>query len=74
MVVRPSSGASNAPLNNGQIDFEVVLNDPFKYITEYIKKKIRNLEKRKGKLDGYKEKLKKGESLTKDQQDAGTHQ
>merc|ERR1712142_1305576 len=52
MVVRPSSGASNTlsgNVGNGQIDFDVVLSDPFKYIQEYIKKKIRNLEKRKGK-------------------------
>lgn len=73
MVVRPSSGASNTVsgnVGNGQIDFEVVLSDPFKYIQEYIKKKIRNLEKRKGKLDGYKEKLKSGETLTKDQAEA----
>ena len=60
-------------VGNGQIDFDVVLSDPFKYIQEYIKKKIRNLEKRKGKLDGYKEKLKNGETLTKDQAEAGDY-
>lgn len=70
MVVRPSSGASSNPPINGQIDLDSILTDPFKYLNEYIKKKIRNLEKRKGKLDGYKEKLKKGETLTKDQQEA----
>jgi caprin-1 len=73
MVVRPSSGASNVlpVVTNAPIDFDILLNEPFKYIEEYIKKKVRNLEKRKGKLDGYNAKLKKGEALTKDQQEAG---
>lgn len=72
MVVRPSSGASNVlpVVTNAPIDFDILLNEPFKYIEEYIKKKVRNLEKRKGKLDGYNAKLKKGEALTKDQQEA----
>ena len=38
---------------------------------KYTKKKIRNLEKRKSKLETYKAKLKEGEKLTKDQQIAG---
>ncbi|XP_070543918.1 caprin-1-like isoform X1 [Ptychodera flava] len=35
-----------------------------------IEKKIRNLEKRKGKLDGYKNMVQAGEELNKDQRDA----
>jgi len=35
-----------------------------------LEKKVRNLEKRKGKLDGYKLKLKQGETLNQDQQEA----
>lgn len=35
-----------------------------------LEKKVRNLEKRKGKLDGYKLKLKQGETLNADQQEA----
>jgi len=35
-----------------------------------LEKKVRNLEKRKGKLDAYKVKLKQGEELNKEQQDA----
>jgi caprin-1 len=35
-----------------------------------LEKKLRNLEKRKGKLDAYREKLRKGEKLDKDQKEA----
>lgn len=63
MVVRPPSGPAI-----GQAEIESALSEPFAYISDYTKKKIRNLEKRKTKLEGYKEKLKQGEQLTKDQQ------
>ena len=66
MVVRPPSGPAI-----GQAEIESALSEPFAYISDYTKKKIRNLEKRKTKLEGYKEKLKQGEQLTKDQQIAG---
>ena len=75
MVVRPSSGAGNAETgktaNTAQNDSELLLDDPVKYVQDYTKKKIRNLEKRKSKLDGYKAKMNKGETLSKDQQEAG---
>jgi len=74
MVVRPSSGAGNAETgktaNTAQTDSELLLDDPVKYVQDYTKKKIRNLEKRKSKLDGYKAKMNKGETLSKDQQEA----
>lgn len=75
MVVRPSSGAGNTETgktaNTAQNDSELLLDDPVKYVQDYTKKKIRNLEKRKSKLDGYKAKMNKGETLSKDQQEAG---
>ena len=74
MVVRPSSGAGNpetGKTGNAQNDSELLLDDPVKYVQDYTKKKIRNLEKRKSKLDGYKAKMNKGETLSKDQQEAG---
>jgi hypothetical protein len=70
MVVRPSSGESCAA-PQVVADFDQLINEPFQYIEEYIKKKVRNLEKRKVKLDGYNLKLKNGEKLTKDQHQAG---
>lgn len=42
--------------------------DPMKQILIVIEKKVRNLEKRKGKLDAYKEKQDSGVVLEKDQQ------
>ena len=67
MAVRPPSGGPAL----GQAEIEAACSDPFAYMSDYTKKKIRNLEKRKTKLEGYKEKLKQGEQLTKDQQIAG---
>ena len=46
------------------------MTDPFKYVSDHVKRKIRNLEKRKEKLDGYKAKLAKGDKLNSDQLDA----
>jgi caprin-1 len=43
---------------------------PYKACISAIEKKLRNLEKRKGKLDGYRDKLAKGEKLDKDQKEA----
>jgi len=65
MVVRPSSGPTI-----GQADIEQAISEPFIYISDYTKKKIRNLEKRKAKLESYKAKLKSGEPISKDQQTA----
>ncbi|XP_052066849.1 caprin-1-like isoform X2 [Mytilus californianus] len=42
--------------------------DPMKQILAVLEKKVRNLEKRKGKLDAYREKQDKGIPLEKDQQ------
>lgn len=42
--------------------------DPMKQVLIVMDKKVRNLEKRKGKLDGYKEKKDSGTTLEKDQQ------
>ncbi|XP_048779649.1 caprin-1-like isoform X2 [Ostrea edulis] len=42
--------------------------DPMKQVLIVMDKKVRNLEKRKGKLDGYKEKKDSGMTLEKDQQ------
>jgi len=65
MVVRPSSGPTI-----GQADIEQAISEPFIYVSDYTKKKIRNLEKRKAKLESYKAKLKSGEPISKDQQTA----
>ena len=49
---------------------DVIMTDPFKYVSDHVKRKIRNLEKRKEKLDGYKAKLAKGDKLNNDQHEA----
>jgi hypothetical protein len=49
---------------------DMIMTDPFKYVSDHVKRKIRNLEKRKEKLDGYKAKLAKGDKLNSDQLDA----
>jgi len=51
-------------------EMDVIMTDPFKYVSDHVKRKIRNLEKRKEKLDGYKAKLAKGDKLNADQLDA----
>ncbi|XP_069132405.1 caprin-1-like isoform X2 [Argopecten irradians] len=45
-------------------------NEPIKQVIQVVEKKVRNLEKRKGKLDGYKAKADSGTKLEKDQQAA----
>ena len=70
----------------GQAEIETATDQPFTYLSDYTKKKIRNLEKRKTKvrvllnqiypkfifqLESYKNKLKSGEKLTPDQYEAG---
>ena len=52
-------------------EIETAVDQPFTYLSDYTKKKIRNLEKRKTKLESYKNKLKSGEKLTPDQYEAG---
>jgi len=44
--------------------------DPLNKAISVVEKKVRNLEKRKGKLDSYKQKQDQGETLNKDQQEA----
>lgn len=68
MVVRPASSQSNVKVSEQEMD--VIMTDPFKYVSDHVKRKIRNLEKRKEKLDGYKAKLAKGDKLNADQLDA----
>lgn len=68
MVVRPASSQSNVKVSEQEMD--VIMTDPFKYVSDHVKRKIRNLEKRKEKLDGYKAKLAKGDKLNSDQLDA----
>merc|ERR1711935_442898 len=63
MVVRPTCSL-------GQAEIETAVATPFTYLSDYTKKKIRNLEKRKTKLESYKNKLKSGEKLTPDQYEA----
>ncbi|XP_060082581.1 caprin-1-like isoform X2 [Ylistrum balloti] len=45
-------------------------NEPIKQVIQVVEKKVRNLEKRKVKLDGYKAKADSGTKLEKDQQAA----
>lgn len=66
MVVRPNTSTSL-----GAAEIETAVAQPFTYLSDYTKKKIRNLEKRKTKLESYKNKLKSGEKLTPDQYEAG---
>ncbi len=82
MVVRPASSQSNGyfiRVNHvfnpflvkvSEQEMDVIMTDPFKYVSDHVKRKIRNLEKRKEKLDGYKAKLAKGDKLNADQLDA----
>jgi len=44
--------------------------DPIKQAIQVLEKKARNLEKRKGKLDGYRQKQREGNELNKDQEEA----
>lgn len=44
--------------------------DPIKQVLNVIDKKVRNLEKRKGKLDAYRESFEKGKELNEDQREA----
>jgi len=46
--------------------------DPLKQAISVIEKKVRNIEKRKGKLDVYRDKKAKGETLNADQEEAMT--
>ncbi|CAG5105517.1 Oidioi.mRNA.OKI2018_I69.chr1.g2195.t1.cds [Oikopleura dioica] len=69
MVVRPASSQSNNVKATEQ-EMDVIMTDPFKYVSDHVKRKIRNLEKRKEKLDGYKAKLAKGDKLNNDQHEA----
>ena len=84
MVVRPASSQSNNgkkfsylsvknlfySVKATEQEMDVIMTDPFKYVSDHVKRKIRNLEKRKEKLDGYKAKLAKGDKLNSDQLDA----
>lgn len=70
MVVRPSSSQSNNAVKATDEEMDLIMSDPFKYVSDHVKRKIRNLEKRKEKLDGYKAKMAKGDKLNKDQHDA----
>ncbi|XP_021000917.1 caprin-1 isoform X2 [Parasteatoda tepidariorum] len=45
-------------------------NDPVKQVITVVEKKVRNLEKRKGKLDSYKSDSQKGKELNEDQKKA----
>ncbi|XP_064600396.1 caprin-1-like [Liolophura sinensis] len=47
--------------------------EPIKQAISLLDKKVRNLEKRKSKLDSYKEKANKGNQLEKDQEEAIAH-
>ncbi|XP_076316594.1 uncharacterized protein LOC143228957 isoform X1 [Tachypleus tridentatus] len=48
----------------------VEASDPVKQIVTVLEKKVRNLEKRKGKLDGYRDELSHGKELNEDQLNA----
>ncbi|KAM8939838.1 caprin-1 isoform 4-T4 [Pelodytes ibericus] len=58
-------GPSDAVAGTGNIQSEAM-----KQILGVIDKKIRNLEKKKGKLDDYQDRMNKGERLNQDQHDA----
>uniref|UniRef100_A0A8C5QQ74 Caprin-1 n=1 Tax=Leptobrachium leishanense TaxID=445787 RepID=A0A8C5QQ74_9ANUR len=58
-------GSSDAAAGTGTIQSEAM-----KQILGVIDKKIRNLEKKKGKLDDYQDRMNKGERLNQDQLDA----
>lgn len=50
-----------------QITAQMENNDLTKSVLSLLEKKVRNLEKRKGKLDGYKKLVDAGQSLNDDQ-------
>lgn len=63
----PSVCKNSEKLNVAESDSS---STPYRACISALDKKIRNLEKRKSKLDGYREKLNKGEKLDKDQKEA----
>ncbi|XP_068116250.1 caprin-1 isoform X2 [Hyperolius riggenbachi] len=60
-------GSGEAPTGAGAVQSEAV-----KQILGVLDKKLRNLEKKKGKLDDYQDRMNKGERLNQDQLDAVT--
>ncbi|CAI9598646.1 unnamed protein product [Staurois parvus] len=58
-------GSGEAPTGAGNVQSEAV-----KQILVVLDKKLRNLEKKKGKLDDYQDRMNKGERLNQDQLDA----
>lgn len=48
-------------------NYEKISQDPLKFVTTFIEKKIRNLDKRKAKLDGYRKMVEDGKPLDPDQ-------
>ncbi|KAG9466449.1 hypothetical protein GDO78_016619 [Eleutherodactylus coqui] len=69
----PSATSSKAVLGSGEVTATGtgnVQSEAVKQILVVLDKKIRNLEKKKGKLDDYQERMNKGERLNQDQLDA----
>ena len=51
-----------------QYNYEEIAQDPYKHVITFIEKKIRNMDKRKGKLEGYKRIKQEGGTLDHDQE------
>ncbi|KAM9302264.1 caprin-1 [Gastrophryne carolinensis] len=68
----PSATSSKAVSGSGEVPTSAgsVQSEAMKQILGILDKKLRNLEKKKGKLDDYQDRLNKGERLNQDQQDA----
>lgn len=71
MVVQKGSGGASAkaqqnPLGQN-LNYEQISQDPLKHVVTFIEKKIRNLDKRKAKLDGYRKMVENGQPLDPDQ-------
>lgn len=64
VTAAPKQNAVKLP----QYNYEEIAQDPYKHVITFIEKKIRNMDKRKGKLEGYKRIKREGGSLDPDQE------
>nr|XP_039257603.1 caprin-1-like isoform X1 [Styela clava] len=62
VVLKPQQASMNQSMN-----YEAISQDPLKHVITFIEKKIRNLDKRKAKLDGYRRMVEDGKPLDPDQ-------
>lgn len=65
--VTPEVSAVPKP-NNVKYNYDEIAQDPYKHVITFIEKKIRNMDKRKARLEGYRKVKSEGGSLDPDQE------